>query len=305
MSRPTAYFTVLLLTLSIPMLLLPAMATAAERAPETKRIVFVAGRASHGWGAHEHYAGCVLLAKELNKNMPNVKADVVRNGWPRDPAVFDGADAIVMYCDGGGRHMVNRHLEQVDKLMKQGIGLACIHYAVEVPKGESGDRFLDWIGGYFEAHWSVNPHWKANFKQFPDHPITRGVKPFAIQDEWYYHMRFRGDMEGVTPILTSIPPESTLARRDGSHSGNPHVRAKKGLPQHVAWACERADGGRGFGFTGGHTHSNWGDDNFRKLVLNAIVWIARAEVPSDGVPNQTPTKAELEANQDEPKPKGR
>ena len=75
-----------------------------------------------------------------------------------------------------------------------------------------------------------------------------------------------------------------------------------GEPQVVAWAFERPDGGRGFGFTGGHFHRNWGDDDFRTIVLNAIVWIAHGEVPSGGVPSATPTPQELEANQDEPKP---
>jgi len=40
-------------------------------------------------------------------------------------------------------------------------------------------------------NWSVNPHWTAKYEKFPDHPISRGVKPFEINDEWYYHMRFR------------------------------------------------------------------------------------------------------------------
>ena len=51
----------------------------------------------------------------------------------------------------------------------------------------------------------------------------------------------------------------------------------------LAWAVERPDGGRGFGFTGAHTHKNWGDPNFRKLVLNAILWTAKLDVPSEGV----------------------
>ena len=88
--------------------------------------------------------------------------------------------------------------------MDKGIGLVCIHYAVEVPKGEIGDRMLDWLGGYFEPNWSVNPHWTASFDELPEHPITRGVEPFEINDEWYYHMRFRPEMEGVTPILTDV-----------------------------------------------------------------------------------------------------
>jgi hypothetical protein len=68
----------------------------------------------------------------------------------------------------------------------------------------------------------------------------------------------------------------------------------------VAWACEREGEGRGFGFTGGHVHWNWGNDNFRKLVLNAILWTAKAEVPSEGVPSKRLTVADLEANQDYP-----
>ncbi|HAO94722.1 MAG TPA: hypothetical protein DCQ96_01590, partial [Verrucomicrobiales bacterium] len=77
---------------------------------------------------------------------------------------------------------------------------------------------------------------------------------------------------------------------------------ERGEIQHVAWAYERPNGGRGFGFTGGHFHRNWGHDDFRTLVLNAIAWCAKAEVPEDGVPSDKPTEAELEENQDYPKP---
>ena len=255
-----------------------------------KKVVFLAGRPSHRPLEHEHNAGCWLLARCLNDNVPDrVLATVYHNnGWPSDPTAFDNADAVVMYCDGGRDHMVNRKLRQVDALARKGVGIGCIHYGVEVPKGESGDRMLDWTGGYFEAHWSVNPHWTAEFDKLPVHPITRGVKPFKLRDEWYYHMRFRRDMEGVTPILTDLPPKQTLNRPDGAHSGNPHVREaiERGEPQHVMWAIERTaagGGGRGFGFTGGHFHKNWGDDDFRKTVLNAIVWIAGAKVPEEGV----------------------
>src|SRR5262249_17151632 len=127
--------------------------------------------------------------------------------------------------------------------------------------------------------------WTANFKTLPEHPITRGVKPFAIKDEWYFHMRFAEGMKGVTPILTATAPESTMDRSDGPHEGNPSVReaVKNGRPQIVGWAMERPDGGRGFGFTGGHYHKNWGNENVRKIALNAILWIAKVDVPPDGV----------------------
>ena len=120
-------------------------------------------------------------------------------------------------------------------------------------------------------------------------------------------MRFQKDMKGVTPILSAVAPESTMKRRDGPHSGNPHVRAsvKRGDKQHVVWVYERPNGGRGFGFTGAHVHWNWANDNFRKAALNALCWIAKVEVPKDGVPSKTPTREELEANQDYPKPGGK
>ncbi len=275
------------------------------RMEDKKKVVLLAGRPSHGYGEHEHNGGCLLLGKALNEGHPGIHASVYRSGWPADPTALDNADAIVMYCDGGGGHMANKRLEEVGALMKKGVGLACIHYGVEVPKGESGERFLDWIGGYFETHWSINPHWTADFKKLPDHPIARGVKPFQINDEWYYHMRFRKEMKGVTPILVAVPPEETRNREDGPHSGNEHVRARKGMEEITAWAAEREEGGRGFGFTGGHFHRNWANDDFRKLVLNALTWVAKAEVPAAGVPSRQPSPAEMEANLDKPKPAGK
>jgi putative membrane-bound dehydrogenase-like protein len=282
-----------------------AVTAPASAADAKKKIVFIAGNPSHGYGAHEHNAGCDLLARLLKQAMPELQIEVVHNGWPKDEKILDGANTIVMYCDGGGGHMVLPHKKEVDALAKKGTGIVCLHYAVEVEKGNGGPEFLDWIGGYFEMNYSVNPHWTARFEKFPEHPTTRGVKPFTINDEWYYHMRFRPDMKGVTPILSALPPAETLSRPDGTHSGNPDVRRdvlEKKEPQHMAWASENAGGGRGFGFTGGHDHWNWADPNFRKLVLNAIIWTAGLDVPKDGVGEKPVTLDDLVNNQDEPIP---
>ncbi|MGE3315516.1 MAG: family 16 glycoside hydrolase [Planctomycetaceae bacterium] len=281
---------------------LPPMGTAENTKAKPKNIWFIAGKASHGYGAHEHRAGCFLLAKALRESVPNVNPAIFTNGWPEDSSGLAKADTIVVYADGGAGHPFYKHLDEMNALMKKGIGLVCIHYAVEVPKGPAGDRFVEWTGGYFEPHWSVNPHWTAQYSKLPEHPITRGVKPFTINDEWYYHMRFPEGMKDVAPILTAIPPKETLSRPDGPHSGNPTVRSKVGQPQHMAWARERADGGRGFGITGGHDHWNWGHDQFRKLVLNAIIWTAQLDVPENGVESAPLTVQDLEANQDETPP---
>lgn len=266
-----------------------------------KKIVLVAGAGSHGSGDHEHNAGMRLFAKCL-QDQPGVLVSCYLSGWPKDPTAYDNADAIVIYSDGGGGHpfVQGDRLEVIGEAMKRGAGLGCVHYAVEVPKERGGAEFLKWIGGYFETHWSVNPFWNAEFKSLPTHPVTRGVKPFGARDEWYYHMRFPEGMQGVTPILSALPPPETLSRPDGPHEGNPEVRKavlERKEPQHVMWVYDRPDGGRGFGFTGGHSHKTWGDDNFRKVVLNAIVWIAHADVPPDGV-QSTVTPEDLKPNLD-------
>ncbi len=281
-----------------------------------KKVVFVAGAKSHGFFAHEHAAGCKLLAKHLEAaNIGITSVVVTDSGYPKDPSVFDGASAIVVACDGGARHLLNKHLDEFDQIMRRGVGLACIHYGVETTKGPAGEHFLKWIGGYFEPYWSVNPVWNAEFKTLPRHPITLGVEPFAMNDEWYFHMRFRENSEAgsVIPILSAHPPESTMKRLKPGvvshpHHGNPAVAdavLKRKEAQHVAWAYQRGEDynyGRGFGFTGSHFHENWASIDARRLVLNAIAWIAKADIPAEGVVTQPVGLDQLLENQDFPMP---
>jgi hypothetical protein len=274
-----------------------------------KKIVLVAGRPSHGPGDHEFRAGALLLKSSLDK-LPGVNVVVVSNGWPSkmdgdkrldDNAVFDGAAAIMLFMDGGGGHpaIKDNHLLVLSNLMKKGVGLGCYHFGVEIPKDKGGPEFLEWIGGYYEDRWSTNPHWDAEVKSLPKHPITRGVQPFTVKDEWYYNIRFRPDMKGVTPILVAKPSDETREGKSSAPRGPyPHIVAASGREEILAWAVQRPDGGRGFGFTGGHSHRNFGNDNFRKLVLNSLVWLAKMEVPPDGVPSATPTAEELKQNLD-------
>jgi hypothetical protein len=282
-------------------LLLLSALWAADSLAADKKIVFIAGRPSHGPGEHEYRAGCLLL-KGCIDQFGGVTSVVFSNGWPEQPeAALADAATVVVDSDGGGGHplLQDDRLKTMGELMKKGVGLVCIHYAVEPTKEKGEAEFLDWLGGCFEVNRSVNPLWKADFAQLGRHPIANGVKPFEILDEWYFRMRFAPGMKGVTPILTAVPPESTMSRPDGPHEGNPEVReAVKHLePETVAWAFQRADGGRGFGFTGAHFHKNWGNDDFRKLVLNAILWTARMEVPAEGVQSQV-TSEDLKQNLD-------
>ena len=268
------------------------------------KVVFISGKPSHGPMSHEHRAGNMILAKRLNASGLANAVVLPDIGYPKDASVLKDADTIVIFCTGHGGHVLNPKLKEFDALMKKGIGVVMIHWTTEAVKGDPGDKFLQWMGGFCDLDWSVNPHWTANFKP-QKHEIWNGVKPFKVNDEWYYHMRFVKDRTGLTPILTDLPGPETLKRPNGPRSGNVHVRRSvaNGESQHVAWAYQRQDmKGRGFGFTGGHVHMNWQNDSYRKIVLNAILWTAGIKVPKNGVESATPSDEEMRSNLD---PKGK
>lgn len=267
-----------------------------------KHIVLIAGKPSHPPGMHEFHAGLLLLQQCL-ANTPGVKTTVHRNGWPEAPEAFAGADAVVLYCDGGDKHPAIQadRREILRALAQKGVGLGFMHYGVEIPAKNGGPEFLQWIGGYYETNYSCNPMWSPDYQHFPDHPVARGVQPFSNRDEWYFNMRWPENQQGLTPILTAQPSTTVRGGPYVSPKGPyAHIIQAEGRAETMMWVYDRPHGGRGFGFTGGHTHLNWGDDNQRKVVLNALLWIAQVEVPETGVVSSV-TAAQLAANLD-PKP---
>src|SRR5262245_55800263 len=229
---------------------------AQKAAQGVKRIVFIADTAPHGpRGNHEFLAGAIYLARTINAEYPNAYAVVyTKDKWPKD---LKHADAVIVLLNHGGS-AVN---PAVKEAMGRGAGFMAVHYGVEVNKGEQEKHYLQWLGGYFETFWSVNPWWTPEFKDIPRHETTRGVKPFAVNDEWYYHMRFVEGMKGVTPVLVALPPLKTIhgeGKKSSERGGNPAVweAVSAGKKQVMAWAYERPDGGRGFGFTGLHKPTN-------------------------------------------------
>ncbi len=282
--------------------LTPAALPAAE--PRKKKLVMLAGRPSHGPFEHEFNAGVLLLKNKLDR-VPGLEVAHYKNGWPDNEKAFEGASGIFLFADGGGGHpfIQNNRLQLLADLMRRGVGLMCVHYAVEVPRDRGGKELQQWIGGYYEHEWSCNPMWTPEFTELPSHEITRGVKPFSIRDEWYFNMRFRPGMKGVTSILSAKPSDAT---RDGPYvyprGPYAHIQKAKGQTETMMWAVERPDGGRGIGFTGGHFHKNWQNDNFRKVVLNGALWICHHEVPRDGVAS-TVSDEEIKANLDPKTPR--
>jgi len=273
-------------TLSL-LLAFASFISAAEPA-KTKKIVLIAGPkdAGHPAGTHE-YEKTVRALKHCLDNASNVKGIKVEahlKGWPEKPATLDDADTIVIVASGSDRKesdhplLVGDRLAVIEKQVKRGCGLCLIHWATFMPK-RTNDKTLDWVGGYFDYESGPAKNgWYSKIQTVTvqalpqKHAITTGMTPFEIKDEFYYNIRFRERDPGLTPILT-VPIGKDQ--------------------ETVAWAVERANTSRGFGFTGGHFFDNWKNDNFRKMALNAILWTAKVEVPEGGVKSEFPGEREI------------
>ncbi len=242
----------------------------------------VAGPASHGWNEHEYPKGVQTLAEGIRSLGLGIEV-LESEGWP-ESVTDEKWDAVVLYCDGEGAHVAKERVDELRTLYRKGTGIAVLHYALEpCSKGDALHAFfMESIGGCFEVNWSVNPVWKPESVMIEPHPVSQGVDTITLLDEWYFHMRFR-ENSAITPILSAHPPIDTLGT-DGARSGNPHVREAlmQNEAQVLAWTHEGEKGQRGFAFTGGHYHSNWANDDFRKLVINGILWTAQMEVPNRG-----------------------
>ena len=270
----------------------------AEQKPARKKIVLIAGKKSHGPvgnGIHDYGWSVRLLRIMLeNSNIKEqVAVEVHLDGWPKNPKTLETADTILIVSDGrdGDRYEEAPHLASEERVrfmerqIKRGCGFLTFHFSTFAPE-KYARQMLDWSGGYFQWETNGKRQWfsaiqtrEAEVKLgSPDHPLSRGLKPFRMREEFYYNLRFDPKDKALKPIW--VVPE--LAGRE------PHGKV-------VAWARERADGGRGFGTSAGHFYDNWKHEPFRKLILNALAWTAKIEVPRHGVEARFYTHAQIEA----------
>ncbi len=277
----------------------------AARAP--KHIVLIAGPKSHGPGQHEYERSVRLLKALLDRapNLTGVETEIHFNGWPADSAALERADTIAFLSDGEhvtrtlefhSPFLTEERMRMLDKQMKHGCGFVTFHFST-FATARYATQMLEWSGAYFDwekgsgeggryglAHDDDTRNWHSVIRVAEadielgaaDHPVSRGVRPFHLKDEFYYQLAFRPGDRRLTPIL--------------------RVPALAPLPQDqiVAWAVTRADGGRGFGTTTGHYFDNWRNDGYRKLILNALVWTAGAPVPEGGVASSYMTDEEVD-----------
>tara|TARA_R100000935_G_scaffold10873_1_gene21761 strand:+ start:35225 stop:36811 length:1587 start_codon:yes stop_codon:yes gene_type:complete len=258
----------------------------AQESGEKKKIILLAGAKSHQAGHHE-YIKTVRLIKVMldNSNVENLETEIYYNGWPEDESVLYDADLIFNFSDGyDGKDGTlfkpvafrkPERMKVLESLVNRGCGFITMHFSTFI-RDKEGEKVLDWGGGYFDWQGANGEkEWYSSIKtiiadikkeSLGKHPITNGVEPFSIKEEFYYNIRFRENDDRLKPILTISELET--------EQENGKV---------VAWAVERDSGGRGFGTSMGHYYKNWENENYRKLLLNAIVWTAGVKVPKIGV----------------------
>ncbi len=264
-----------------------------------KKVVLIAGPKSHGPtgnGIHDYPWSVKLLKVMLDHSnvREQVRVEYHLDGMPRDLKTLDDADTIMVISDGrdGDLYQEAPHfgspenLAAVQKQIDRGCGFLTFHFSTFAPD-QYAKQILDWSGGYFDWETDGKKKWYSAITHkeadillgTPEHAVLRGIKPFKMKEEFYFNLRFAEEgakANGLSPLF--VVPALNGREPDGNV---------------VAWAKQRANDGRGFGTTCGHFYSNWERDEFRKLILNAIVWTAKLDVPKDGVEARYFTHAEI------------
>lgn len=239
----------------------------------SRKIVLVAGETAKKdiVGHHDYLAGCKCLVALL-KQTPGVRVEFVAEGWPRDESAFSDAASVVFYTDGGGKQAflaTPQRVARMQALVDAGVGLVCVHQAVDFP-ATFAEQAKSWLGGIYLAGKSGRGHWPSSHVEFPEHPITRGVTAWKINDGWLNQLEFVEGHSGIAPLVWSGKTYQ------GSRSGRE--------ADIVGWAYERPAGGRSFSFTGLDAHSAWSQAGMRQLMVNGVLWSAGIEIPSMGAP---------------------
>ena len=241
----------------------PTIALATEPGGE-KKILLIGHELDHAWGTHMYLPTCKMLAKCLMQT-PGVNA-IVSDGWPKEKTMLEGIDALVLYSSPGGEILLDgEEAGEVDRLMKQGVGLVCIHWATGLKKeneGRLGEKWMNTLGGMW-LHFVGLKIDDSELRQLnSEHPVCNGWEEYELNDEFY--------------LNTQVAPGSeTLLQVEVDGNKVP-----------VAWAFERpiSKGGRSFGTTLGHFHRNFKIEAFRRMIVNAILWSAHVQLPLGGAP---------------------
>ena len=282
----------------------------AQKEPPTKVIYFMAGVKDHaGPSRHETEKDLLVLQRCLD-SVANIKGVGIVTRFIYKRTALDindlkDAAAIVIEssAEGSSKERVdplfppspdNRrayskevqdYLNQVDSIHKAGMGVVVLHWAVAATHQRAANLYRSWFGGGFvEGHshnplgmWTVTP-----IKSGQKHPIMRGVGPWTYKDEIF--SRFL--------VIPQDPHRTDLLMGEA-----PKTNQGKVAPRCITWAYEDSLS-RGLIYGGMDYHSALLNNDYRRFLLNAIVWAAGIDVPKEGVKSNAKQLQLVEAVKD-------
>ncbi|MBP86549.1 MAG: hypothetical protein CMJ64_07530 [Planctomycetaceae bacterium] len=253
---------------SLILCLLPSTTSCADdESTKPKRVLLLSQAPDgHPAGTHEYHAGMRVLATCL-KYVPGVQVKHVHadGDWPEGPELIRDADGVVLFVSEGAKwiHQDPRRLAAFAELAGRGGGFVCLHWGMGARDAKYIDGFLKLFGG---CHGGPDRKYKVVDTELSvaqtDHPVTFGIGDIKLHEEFYYKLKFVDAGDNLKPVLK--------AEIDGT-------------VETVAWAWQRGDGGRSFGFSGGHFHENWKREEYRRVMSQAVLWTLAIPVPKHGL----------------------
>ncbi|TWU21373.1 ThuA domain-containing protein [Bythopirellula polymerisocia] len=224
------------------------------------KVLLVGQEPDHPYGTHMYMHTNEVLAKCLALN--GKIESVVSDSWPKNEKMLERVDAIVVYSSPAAELLLDGpQRNQVDVLINAGVGLVTIHWASSVKQEDFdrlGPKWLSYLGGTWISNVGLELGESALVQLQPDHPISRGWKEYWIHDEFYLNPTITDE---ATPLLQATSNEKPVV---------------------VGWAYDRPDGGRSFATTLGHFYENFQRVDFRRMIVNAILWSAHVEIHPSG-----------------------
>jgi hypothetical protein len=235
--------------------------------PPRKLLLLGQGPDGHPPQSHEYMAGLRVLAKCL-KPVAGLEVSLVQadGRWKEGPELLGRADGVVLYLAEGARWVAAdpQRREAFRKLAARGGGIVGLHWAIGTREAGPIQGFLQLLGGCHGGPDRKYKELEADVRLVdPRHPILSGVTEFRVLDEFYYRLKFPPAADNIQPLLR-VPIEGRL--------------------ETLAWAWQRPDGGRSFGFSGLHFHKNWGLEAYLRLVAQGVLWTLKLPIPAKGLP---------------------
>jgi type 1 glutamine amidotransferase len=246
-------------------LLSPVMLARASEPPTKRLLLLGQGPDGHPPATHEYLAGQRILAKCLEQSAGlTVEIVPADEPWTDGPGLLAEAEGAVLFLSEGARWLQNdpRRLDAFSRLAERGGGLAGLHWGIGTKEAAPIDNYLKLLGG---CHGGPDRRFTVIEETLrpvePQHPVTTGLQPLRVRDEFYFRLKFAVGESRVRPLVT-VPIE--------------------GRDETVAWAWERPEGGRSFGFSGLHFHDNWRHAFYRRLVVQGVLWSLKLPIPNEG-----------------------